>query len=127
MNLNLELPINEIMSRATITAAPEATVDHLIELMTTHHIGSIPIVDSLRRPTGIVTKLDLVECRDRPEATAREIMMPHAMTVPADASVGVVAKLMNDERLHHLLVVDDGALCGIVSTFDITRWVAGAS
>jgi len=32
--------------------------------MTTHQIGCVPIVDAANHPLGIVTKLDLIECRD---------------------------------------------------------------
>ena len=59
--------------------------------------------------------------------TAREVMMPHAMILREEASVGRAATLMAAEGIHHLLVVNKhNALVGVVSTFDITRWVATA-
>jgi len=123
--VNTEIvPIAEIMTRATVSSRPDATVESLIALMTHHHIGCIPIVDDHDRPTGIVTKLDLIECRDG-RSTAREVMMPNAMTVPANATLARVANLMTYEGIHHLLVVDENRmLVGVVSTFDITRWLA---
>jgi CBS domain-containing protein len=55
-------------------------------------------------------------------------MMPNAMTVPADATLALAATLMSAENIHHLLVVDGNrALIGVVSTFDITRWLAEQS
>lgn len=124
-SVNTDLPIVEIMTRATVTARADATIDALIALMTEHHIGCIPIVDDLQRPTGIVTRLDLIECRGNDRKTAREVMMPHAMTLPLDATIARAAALMSTEGIHHVLVVDgDRALAGVVSTFDITRWLA---
>lgn len=124
--LNPDLvPITEIMTRATVTAQADASVESLIGLMTQHHIGCIPIVDDRTRPIGIVTKLDLIECRAESRATAREVMMPIAMTLPADATLARAATLMTTESFHHLLVVDaERMLIGVVSTFDITRWIA---
>jgi IMP dehydrogenase len=120
-----DVPITTIMTRATVTSRPDATVESLIALMTEYHVGCIPIVDDHDRPTGIVTKLDLIECRGDARATAREVMMPHAMIIPADATVARAASLMSTEGIHHLLVVDKhNTLQGVVSTFDITRWVA---
>lgn len=120
------VPIADIMSRAAVTSRADSSVESLIALMTQHHVGCIPIVDEQDRPTGIVTKLDLIECRGEPRTTAREIMMPHAMTVNADDTVARAASLMSAEQIHHLLVVDSNrALVGVVSTFDITRWIAG--
>jgi IMP dehydrogenase len=119
------VPITEIMTRATVTARAEATVDSLVGLMTQHHIGCIPIVDDQARPIGIVTKLDLIECRAEARASAREVMMPIAMTLPTDATLARAAKLMTAENFHHLLIVDaHRTLLGVVSTFDITRWIA---
>lgn len=120
------VPVTEVMTRATVTSRADASVDSLIALMTLHHVGCIPIVDEHGRPTGIVTKLDLIECRNEPRKTAREIMMPHALTVNADETLARAASLMSFEQIHHLLVVDgDRVLVGVVSTFDITRWIAG--
>ena len=122
-----EVPITQVMTRTPITARATSTVPALVALMTEHHIGCIPIVDDEDRPTGIVTKLDLVECRDDGRGTARELMMPHAMFLQETATVAHAANLMATEGIHHLLVVDGRrALVGVVSTFDITRWVATA-
>jgi IMP dehydrogenase len=119
------VPVTEIMTRTAVTSRADSTVDSLIALMTQHHVGCIPIVDELGRPTGIVTKLDLIECRDEPRTTAREIMMPHAMTVTAEDTVARAASLMSSEQIHHLLVVDSNhVLIGVISTFDVTRWIA---
>lgn len=119
------VPITSIMTRATIATRGDATVESLITLMTENHVGCVPIVDDQRRPIGIVTKLDLIECRSDARATAREVMMPLAMSLPADATVARAAALLTAESFHHLLVVDTNrVLLGIVSTFDVTRWVA---
>jgi CBS domain-containing protein len=119
------VPITAIMTRATITARPDASVESLVALMTHHHIGCVPIVDEADRPKGIVTKLDLIECGGDGRVTAREVMMPNAMTLPADATLAGAASLMSNESVHHVLVVDsERTLMGVVSTFDITRWLA---
>ena len=121
------VPITQVMTRAPVTAHATSTIPNLVALMTEHHVGCIPIVDAHDRPTGIVTKLDLIECRDEKRETAREVMMPHAMILREDASVGRAAALMTAEGIHHLLVVNrHNTLVGVVSTFDITRWVASA-
>lgn len=120
------VPITEIMTRTAVTSRADSSVHSLIALITQHHVGCIPIVDDKHRPMGIVTKLDLIECGGESRTTAREIMMPHAMVVSAEDTVARAASLMASEQIHHLLVVDsDRVLIGVVSTFDITRWIAG--
>lgn len=119
-----QVPITEVMTRATITARGDASVESLIAIMTDHHVGCVPIVDNAGRPIGIVTKLDLIECRDETRKTARDVMMPHAMTLAPADTLAHAAALMSQEGFHHLLVVDGDRLVGVVSTFDVTRWVA---
>jgi CBS domain-containing protein len=122
-----EVPITKIMTRASITAPGDATVESLTAIMTEHHVGCVPIVDSQERPIGIVTKLDLIECRDTTRKTARDVMMPHAMALQLSNSLAEASDLMSREGFHHLLVLDGERLAGVVSTFDVTRWVAGLS
>ena len=41
--------------------------------------------------------------------------------VRPDAPVPEVATTLREQRIHRVLVVEDGKLCGIVSTFDLIR------
>jgi CBS domain-containing membrane protein len=119
------VPITEIMSQQLVTARPEMAADHLIELLRDRHVGCVPIVNEAGRPLGIVTKLDVVECLADDRPTARELMMPLAMTLGAHATVGQAAAMMSAEGIHHVLVVDDDRrLIGVVSALDIARWLA---
>ena len=117
--------ITEIMSRTLVTARPDDTVETVTARLREHHVGCVPIVDGENRPTGIVTKLDLLECGAASRATAREVMMPLAMTLGAQATIAEAATLMSREGFHHVLIVDqDRALIGVVSTLDLARWLA---
>lgn len=120
--------IQRVMSRATITCKPDVDIEALTTAMTANHVGCIPIVDSQNRPVGIVTKLDLIECRNAGPKTARDVMMPCAMTLMDTDTVGRAAKLLSAEGFHHVLVVDKNrSLVGVVSTLDVTRWLASQS
>jgi CBS-domain-containing membrane protein len=133
------VPITQIMTRKVTSAARTVRVEELIKLMIHNHIGCIPVVDEAERPIGMVTKLDLVEqmpTRGAPEAwspsehdvapkTATEVMMPLAMTLGDHATVAHAARLMADEDVHHIPIVDpDRRLIGIVSSMDVVRWLA---
>jgi CBS domain-containing protein len=119
-------PITSIMRTKLLTSPPDASVEHVLELLRDRHIGCVPIIDQDRRPLGLVTKLDVLETLGENRKTAREIMMPHARSLEASATVAEVAKLMSAERIHHVLVVDaDRALIGIVSSLDLAGWIAG--
>jgi CBS-domain-containing membrane protein len=119
------VPITEIMSRRLVTARPELPADRLVELFLDQHVGCVPIVNQAGRAIGIVTKLDVVECMKEGRPTARELMMPIAMSLDVHATVGQAARVMSAERIHHVLIVDDDRrLVGIVSALDVVHWLA---
>jgi CBS domain-containing protein len=79
------------------------------------------------------TSLDVVErlrVSDSPEwdvlseHTVEEAMIVDPPQLPVEMSVQRAAEFMRQTGAHRVLVVDDGRLCGIVTTMDITRAVA---
>lgn len=59
------------------------------------------------------------------ELTAEEIMTPAAYSVSPDVTIPEVARFLVRSRIHRALVVENGRLVGIVSSFDVLRVVAG--
>ena len=58
------------------------------------------------------------------ERTVAEAMTPSVWSVTSDTPVRDAARVMLDNRIHRVLVVDAGRLIGIVSSSDIVRAVA---
>jgi CBS domain-containing protein len=51
--------------------------------------------------------------------TAADAMVTEIVSVGPDAPIDAIARLMRDQRIHRVLVVDGGLLLGIVTTFDL--------
>jgi len=132
-------PVTQIMTREVRCARQDVSAERLIELMLRNHLGCMPIVNSIGRPVGMVTKLDIIEQmlpRNQDETdsptpkalmprTARELMMPIAITLGEQASIAQAAAMMASEAVHHVPIVDAaGQLIGIVSTMDVVGWLA---
>lgn len=58
-------------------------------------------------------------------STVADIMTPAAFTVRPTDAVTEVAKFLLTGRIHRALVVDEGRLEGIVTTFDLLRALVG--
>lgn len=58
------------------------------------------------------------------KSTVRDVMTREVISVAGDDSVGDAASLMKSRRIHRLLVIEEGRLVGIVSSFDIVCLVA---
>jgi CBS domain-containing protein len=122
------VPIGEIIGPRLVCALPDLELPEIIELVVRERLGCLPIVDGQGRPLGMVTKLDIVEQLvvpvAQPRPTAADIMMPLAISLDDDVTVGHAAALMASEDMHHVMIVSDRRLVGVISTMDITRWLA---
>ncbi len=78
---------------------------------------------------GIVTERDLVakvlaDIVDPTKVLVRDIMSTPLITVPSKATLTEAASLMAGYRIRRLVVVDSGAMVGIITTGDIARSLA---
>jgi arabinose-5-phosphate isomerase len=103
-----------------------ASLMELMREMTAKGLGASAVVDTQGLPVGIFTDGDLrrlietgAELRT---AQAREVMRQAPRTVNADALAASAAELMEQHRIHSVLVVDnEGRLCGALNSHDLMR------
>lgn len=116
-------PISQLVTREVVTATPETTIAEAARIMSKHGISSIVVASEGRVPVGIVTDRDLREkvlARGKnPSDSLKDIMS--TMLIKADARdlcfEGILK--MISYNVHHLLVVEAGALIGIVTNHDL--------
>jgi CBS domain-containing protein len=133
------VPVTDIMSRDVICALADLPIDTLVDLLVNNYIGCVPIVDDDGCPIGMITKRDLIEpmanrtstADESPTwaslapRTAKEAMLPIALTLDDRATVAQAAALMAAEDLHHVPIISaKGRIVGVVSSLDIVRWLA---
>ena len=99
-------------------------------LMLQRDVGVVPIVESQdsRRLLGVVTDRDLVlrimaEGLDPNEVVSmRDVMTEPVITCGIKDDMATVEKLMQEHRLHRIVVVDEqSSVVGIVATADVAR------
>jgi CBS domain-containing protein len=121
------MKIEEIMTESPACCTPETSLTEVAAMFVDHDCGAIPVVDSLntRRPIGVVTDRDIA-CRavakglNALELTARDCMSSPSVTVSADAGLDQAIKLMEENRVRRLPVVDERGRCiGVVAQADI--------
>jgi CBS domain-containing protein len=126
------VPVTDIMTRDVISVREGHSLAAVIDLVIANYIGCVPIVDEDARPIGMITKRDLVEplasraqAGDPTAQTAKDVMLPLAITLGERATVLQAAAIMAIEDLHHIPIVSPkGQLIGVVSSLDIVRWLA---
>ena len=76
-------------------------------------------------PIGVVTDTDVSQAvadgRDLEQVRVRDVMSGPPVSVAPGTAVPEALRTMVDHRLHHLLVVEDGRLAGIVDMLGLCR------
>ena len=109
-----------------VTVAPGETVARLLALLDEHGIGAMVVSTDGRSVQGIVSERDVVRHlhSDGPallETTVGEIMTSDVHTCAPDVAIDDLMRLMTDQRVRHVPVVQDDALVGIVSIGDVVK------
>ena len=108
-----------------ITMTPEETLADALELMETHRISGIPIVEKSGKLVGILTNRD-VRFAESPKQKVSELMTrDNLATVPIGTTEAEARKILHQRRIEKLIVVDDGNHCvGLITVKDIEKSVA---
>jgi CBS domain-containing protein len=115
--------VADVMTPGVITCAPEAPIDAVAELMATYHVHAVAVggVAANHLVWGVVDSLDLVralrdpDTLDRAEAISRQ----PAQAIEPSAPLSEAARMMDEHRVAHLVVVSGERPVGLISTLDI--------
>ena len=123
-------PVGELVTKDLVTASDEISIREATEIMSKHQISSLVLLNPLGLPSGIITLKDL---RDKVVSRGRDPNLPvkrvqSVSLVRAEAGEHCIEALfkMIHYNIHHLLVVDQGRLKGVVTTHDLMK-LQGAS
>ncbi len=114
--------VGAVMSTDPLGVAAQTSVREAATAMTGRRVSSALVLDQ-QRLLGIVTDRDL---RQRvlvaglaPATPVAEIMTPQPHTIDADASLFEALLAMTRHGCHHLPVLRDGVLCGMLTNSDL--------
>ena len=118
------MQLSQILTRDPEVIGPDTSVKEAAQRMRSMDVGSLPVCDG-RRLLGMVTDRDITiritaEGRDPASTPVQEAMTPDIQYVFADQDVQEAARIMRDQQIRRLPVLDrEKKLVGIVSLGDI--------
>jgi len=126
-------PISTLLhhkNAALWSIAPDATVFEAIKLMADKNIGSL-LVMSGDRLVGVFTERDYtrkiaLQGKSSKDTRVREIISRQIVSVTSHHSVEDCMKLMTENRVRHLPVLDGDKVVGLVSIGDLVNWIISA-
>ena len=144
--------VSDVMSRDVLAVAPDTSRESAARMLSLRNITGAPVVDAEGAVIGVVSLRDLVDPDASPEegeghpifyrildgwaetvgdvtdntaGRVDEVMTRSAITVDADVDLLTAARRMLANRIHRLVVTQDGLLAGIVTTTDVLRGFVG--
>ena len=127
----MRIQVKDFMSTPVITAIGENSVQEIRTLMEGQGTHAIPIISNpMNTPQseitirGIITATDISKEVDS-NAKVEDIMTSSSVhVVHVDSSAQAAAKMMLRHKVHHMVVMDDGKIKGMISSLDFVKLVA---
>jgi CBS domain-containing protein len=138
---------SDVMTRSVISVEPDSSVFNAARLMLQNRISGLPVIDSAGNLVGMITEGDLLRRVEtgtghrRPRwiefligpgrlaeeythtsgRRVHEVMTPNVHTVPDDAPLEEVVRLMERHRIKRLPVTRGKSVIGIVTRANLMR------
>lgn len=112
------------------SVAPDQTVFEAIRLMAEKNLGAVLVMEN-GHLVGMLSERDYtrkiaIKGKTSKETYVREIMSTNLITITSSNTVEDCMRLMNDRRVRHLPVVDDGRVVGVLSIGNLVNWIISA-
>jgi len=102
-----------------VTCRTTCLVSDAVTVMDGHNVGSILILDQEGRLAGIFTERDIMHCFAKNisllEESISNVMTPNPITLDSSEEIGVAIKVMSENKIRHLPVMEEGKVIGVVS------------
>lgn len=119
------MQVSQGMSRTVLTVGPQHTLREAARLMAERNVGAAVVMDAEQPGPGIVTERDLLQSIGAGENPDEERVADHLTSnlvlAAPDWSLEEAAAAMVRGNFRHLIVTQDGDICGVLSVRDIVR------
>jgi len=115
--------IRHWMGRPVLTVLPEADIDEAYELLKSHHLRHLVVVDADREIIGVVSRTDIINHLE-PEYFAEmkdisSVMRRDLVTLEKDADVQAAVQLMAEHSISCIIIAEQDKPVGILSEKDV--------
>lgn len=119
------ISLKRVMARNIATVDKHATVLEVASLMSSRNVGCILVIDKeANEYVGIITERDIVrkvvaKGVDPGNYLAKGVMSSPLVTIDSSKTVFEAGDVMDQNKVRHLAVTENGELAGVVSIRDL--------
>ena len=117
--------VRDLMTTDVVAVAPTTSVRDAAQMMFRYRVSGLPVVDTEEHVLGIITEGDFLaveitraQTGSAPELV-RDVMSTSVITVPGGMEILEAAKLMHDNDVKRVVVVEEFKMAGVLSRIDI--------
>ena len=104
-----------------ITMSPENTIEDVFAIMDEKKISGFPVIDKTKKLLGIITNRDVRFVTNK-KSMVKDYMTKKVITIQKNQSTNHAKKLLHENRIEKLVVVDNQKKCiGLITVKDIQR------
>jgi predicted transcriptional regulator len=116
--------VEEIMSTPVLITQRNVKVGHLKDTFSRKGVNAVPVLEEDGTISGIVSSSDLARCHDE-TMLVEDIMSNRVHIALKNNRAKDAAGMMVKNSVHHLVVMEDGNVVGMISSMDIVKIYAG--
>ncbi len=147
------LTAKDIMRTEITTVPPDMTVEQLGRLFIEKNLSGVPVMDGNGNLIGIVTENDLIsqnkqlhiptvlrlfdaiipleraetfekEIKKMAGRTVEDICTSKLISIKEETTIEEIATIMSEQGAHHLPVLRDGTLVGLIDQHDVIKGIS---
>jgi CBS domain-containing protein len=130
----MRIQVKDFMSSPVTTAQGNNSVKEIRELMKLKGFNAVPVIqDTKQLPNseisirGIITATDLSKELDDNSTIENVMSSKRVYVTHKDSSAQSAAKMMLKHDVHHMVVMDEGKIIGMISSLDFVKLVSDYS
>ena len=140
MDINLQLPISHLMSTEVIFVKPDDLMTEVEVIFKSHPIHHLPVLEEDGHPAGVISKHDYFQLQHHfsrmkwPKAMSQnerlfscelvsDVMSSDPVCLNSTHTLADALDVFLENMFHCILVCEDGVCVGILTPYDILKYV----
>ena len=118
--------MKKLLKRGCITVSTEEKIKEVAALLAKNLIGAVPVTNKNEEVIGIVSERDIVRNLNNPgvditNENVATIMTKSVISAPKTVSSSDLMKIMTENKIRHVVIMEGKELLGIVSIGDVVK------